>query len=244
MTKVPAVQFERILPGPIERVWQYLTDPTHDAERELVARRHMDVVASRQGLAVHQPLLVHGQADKPAGPQREDIAGIGVARILDPHHRALIHQERRQEIDRMLGADREQDLLRCHEDAPARQQQGADLLDELRIVVGEAVARPFAHGGEAEGLARAFPPICDGKEGRVDLRGRELQLVALEISEPDLGVVVLPPSDPVVVEVPAAVCTSGDYERRQTATDKWLLERPLERWAGQGCPKLGYRSAG
>ena len=26
MTKVPAVQFERILPGPIERVWQYLTD--------------------------------------------------------------------------------------------------------------------------------------------------------------------------------------------------------------------------
>jgi DNA polymerase-3 subunit alpha len=43
----------------------------------------------------------------------------------------------------------------------------------------------------------------------VDLRGRELQLVALEILEPDFGVVVLPPSDPVVVEVPAAVCTNG-----------------------------------
>ena len=55
-----------------------------DGGRELVARRHMDVVAFRQGLAVHQPLLVHGQADKPAGPQREDIAGIGVARILIP----------------------------------------------------------------------------------------------------------------------------------------------------------------
>ena len=46
-------------------------------------------------------------------------------------------------------------------------------------------------------------------KGRVDLRGRELQLVALEITEPDLGLVVLPSSDPVVVEVPAAVCTSG-----------------------------------
>ena len=57
-------------------------------------------------------------------------------------------------------------------------------------------------------------PILDADsivmvKGRVDLRGRELQLVALEISEPDLGVVVLPPSDPVVVEVPAAACTSG-----------------------------------
>jgi DNA polymerase-3 subunit alpha len=50
--------------------------------------------------------------------------------------------------------------------------------------------------------------------GRVDLRGRELQLRAVEIRplrggsgsqpEEELG-----PADPVVVEVPAANCTSG-----------------------------------
>ena len=85
----------------------------------------------------------------------------------------------------MLGADREQDLLRRHEDAAARQQQGADLLDELRIVVGEAVARPFAHGGEAEGLARAFPPIGDGKKGRVDLAIDEGVFVGLPVPRLD-----------------------------------------------------------
>jgi DNA polymerase-3 subunit alpha len=51
-------------------------------------------------------------------------------------------------------------------------------------------------------------------KGRVDLRGRELQLVAMEIREPDLssaGVVQVPEAaaEPVVVEVPVAACTPG-----------------------------------
>jgi len=53
--------------------------------------------------------------------------------------------------------------------------------------------------------------------GRVDLRGRELQLAAAEIREPDLseadgvdGLIVVPESnDPVIVEVPASGCTDG-----------------------------------
>jgi DNA polymerase III subunit alpha len=64
-------------------------------------------------------------------------------------------------------------------------------------------------------------------KGRADLRGRELQLVALDISEPDLGGDErdgdghgygnghghAQGSDPVVVDVPAAACTDGLISR-------------------------------
>jgi DNA polymerase-3 subunit alpha len=50
-------------------------------------------------------------------------------------------------------------------------------------------------------------------KGRADLRGRELQLVALEISEPDLSRAEDPgpvaPVDPLVVDVSASSCTPG-----------------------------------
>jgi DNA polymerase-3 subunit alpha len=48
-------------------------------------------------------------------------------------------------------------------------------------------------------------------KGRADLRGRELQLRAVEISEPDLGVErrERPPDGVLVVEIPAASCTNG-----------------------------------
>ncbi|HXF57621.1 MAG TPA: DNA polymerase III subunit alpha [Actinomycetota bacterium] len=60
--------------------------------------------------------------------------------------------------------------------------------------------------------------------GRADLRGRELQLVALELTEPDLGTIPAseaapeaggaagPPEvgeDPLVIDVPLSACTSG-----------------------------------
>jgi DNA polymerase-3 subunit alpha len=48
-------------------------------------------------------------------------------------------------------------------------------------------------------------------KGRADLRGRELQLRAVEISEPDLGAErrPRPPDGVLVVQVPAASCTNG-----------------------------------
>jgi DNA polymerase-3 subunit alpha len=95
-----------------------------------------------------------------------------------------------------------------------------------------SVARRFTKNGDPYAVLRledlaggvqvvAFPSVFQQRspllepdsivlvKGRVDLRGRELQLMALDITEPDLGIVVIPPSEPVVVEVPAAVCTSG-----------------------------------
>jgi DNA polymerase III subunit alpha len=55
-------------------------------------------------------------------------------------------------------------------------------------------------------------------KGRADLRGRELQLVALEVSEPDLSTGPEPispgsngsgPGDPLVVDIPMASCSGG-----------------------------------
>jgi DNA polymerase-3 subunit alpha len=109
-------------------------------------------------------------------------------------------------------------------------------------IVG-AVGRRFTKRGEPYAVFRvedltggvgvvAFPSVFDRVaqlmvpdaivvvKGRADLRGRELQLVALEIREPDLSAVDPPAEragavrsqgdhDPLVVDVPASGCTSG-----------------------------------
>jgi len=97
-----------------------------------------------------------------------------------------------------------------------------------------AVARRFTRKGEPFAMFRledlaggvsviAFPSVHEQVphlievdaivlvKGRIDLRGRELQLRAVEISEPELGA-RRPPARPeglLVVEVPAAACTNG-----------------------------------
>jgi DNA polymerase III subunit alpha len=102
-------------------------------------------------------------------------------------------------------------------------------------IVG-AVARKYTRKGEPFAMFRledlaggvtvvAFPNVFDKVpgliepdtillvKGRVDLRGRELQLAAIEVTRPDLtddGVVVVSgPSDPVVVDLPAEICSPG-----------------------------------
>jgi DNA polymerase-3 subunit alpha len=112
-----------------------------------------------------------------------------------------------------------------------------------------AVGRRFTKRGEAFALFRledltggigivAFPGIFEKAaalvqqdqivlvKGRADLRGRELQLVALEIMEPSLpaeadparsGPMAAPgpeaPGDPLIVEVPLQACTAGLLRR-------------------------------
>jgi DNA polymerase-3 subunit alpha len=72
-------------------------------------------------------------------------------------------------------------------------------------------------------------------KGRVDLRGRELQLVALEISEPDLRtvsgggpVVRLPEStEPFVVDIPVQVCTEALIRRLKDLLGSCAGSRPV-----------------
>jgi len=114
-----------------------------------------------------------------------------------------------------------------------------DVVTVAGIVV--AVGRKYTKRGEPYAVLRledltggvgvvAFPSVFEKSEtvvspdaivlvkGRADLRGRELQLVALEIREPDLSGVEPPPlfgrastdpSDPLLVDVSASSCTRG-----------------------------------
>jgi DNA polymerase-3 subunit alpha len=114
-----------------------------------------------------------------------------------------------------------------------------DVVTVAGIVV--AVGRKYTKRGEPYAVLRledltggvgivAFPSVFEKNEsvmiadaivlvkGRADLRGRELQLVALEIRAPDLyvleaaairGGTVIDPSEPLVVDVSAPSCTPG-----------------------------------
>jgi len=114
-----------------------------------------------------------------------------------------------------------------------------DVVTVAGIVV--AVGRKYTKRGEPYAVFRledltggvgivAFPSVFEKSEtvvaldaivlvkGRADLRGRELQLVALEIGQPDLsgsdsspqdGGRPVEPSDPLVVDVSAWSCTPG-----------------------------------
>jgi DNA polymerase-3 subunit alpha len=72
-------------------------------------------------------------------------------------------------------------------------------------------------------------------KGRVDLRGRELQLVALEITEPHLGtisgggpIVRIPEStEPFVVDIPVEVCTETLIRRLKDLLGSCAGSRPV-----------------
>jgi DNA polymerase-3 subunit alpha len=115
--------------------------------------------------------------------------------------------------------------------------------DVVRVAgIVASVARRFTKRGEQYAVLRledltggvavvAFPGVFDKAaalvapdqillvKGRVDLRGRELQLIALELSEPEIrssastpasgGDHPAEPLDPLLVDVPVATCTGG-----------------------------------
>jgi DNA polymerase-3 subunit alpha len=62
---------------------------------------------------------------------------------------------------------------------------------------------------KAEALLR--PDAIVLVKGRVDLRGRELQIVALEIREldPEQGTTPVVPGDPLLLEMPVRQCVNG-----------------------------------
>src|SRR5262249_16782390 len=69
--------------------------------------------------------------------------------------------------------------------AAARQEPRADLLDQERIVLGVAIEGPVADGLDAQRLARAFAPLTDGKEGRIDLAIDEGVGISLPVARLD-----------------------------------------------------------
>ena len=82
----------------------------------------------------------------------------------------------------MLRADRDQDLLRCGPHTAPRQHAGMELFDQQRVVAVHAITCPVADRRDAECLARAFAPVGDREQGRVELPVDERVGVLLPIA--------------------------------------------------------------
>ena len=126
-----------------------------------------------QLLVGHQPRFVHRQADQARRRHSEYAAGIHVSGILDTDDSFFAKKQVRYQVERMLGADGDQDLIGgCPHAAPG-QQTGVNLFQELRVVAVDAVFRPSPNGADAECLARAFPPVRNRKEREIALAVNE-----------------------------------------------------------------------
>ncbi len=77
---------------------------------------------------------------------------------------SLVDEQAGEEIERVLGAERDQDLLVARHDAAPRQDAAADLLDEQGIIEGPGIVGPGAEPFLAERLARAVAPLGEREQ--------------------------------------------------------------------------------
>jgi hypothetical protein len=101
-----------------------------DGGRALVAWRRVHHPTPRQAGTENEPLRVHAQRPHVLRAQREVVARVGVARVLDAHGRRSIDQQRSEQEDRLLRTTGDQDLVTLGPDAARRQQAAMDLLDK------------------------------------------------------------------------------------------------------------------
>ena len=141
--------------------------------RALVRGRDEGVVERRQrvdddAVAVDR----HRRELRPA--QREAVARVRVAGLLEADPGRAVEQRLGEQVERVLRADREQDLVGEREDAARRQQPGPDLLDEIGHVPGLEVRRPVRQLGAREAPDAALAEVVGGEElgvvGSVDER--------------------------------------------------------------------------
>src|SRR6202020_1529254 len=110
---------------------------------------------------------------------REDVAGIRIPRVLDANRGAAIDQQIGQQIERLLCADRDEDLLVRRPNAAQRQHFVADLLDQPGIVAGVSVLCPIERLVTEEDLLAARAPLGGWKQGLVELSVNEWKFILL-----------------------------------------------------------------
>ena len=119
-------------------------------------------VVQRRQLVHDQAVVVHRHCQHARRAQAEGVACVRVAGLFETDTGAGMEQTFGQQVVGVLRADGDEDLVGQREHAARRQQTQADLLDELRNVVGFEVGRPArlprarqgAHDALAEVLGR------------------------------------------------------------------------------------------
>ena len=103
--------------------------------------------------------------------QREVVARVGVARVLDAHRRCAIDQQRGEQEGGLLRATGNQDLVAFGPDTACRQQAAMDLLDQGIVVAVDVVRCPASQRAALQRLEHALAPV-----GRREQRGVELAI--------------------------------------------------------------------
>ena len=153
-----------------------------DRGRRLVARRHVEQLAIGDRRVEAHALVVDRQQLDIVGEGAGDVVDVHVAGVLHPEATPGLEQQHAGDPQRLLGADRDQDLLGLGPHAAARQHPLVDLFDQQRIVIVEVVHRPAADRRHAHGIAAALPPVLGRKQLRVDLTVEERIVVAMPVA--------------------------------------------------------------
>ncbi|MCY1227923.1 hypothetical protein D9M72_402140 [compost metagenome] len=99
----------------------------------------------------------------------EDIARIRIAGVFDADRRVGADQQVGQQVQRLLCAHGDHDLVGAGPDAAARQHAGADLLHQRLVVAQDHVLGPVVDVEHAERLQAAFAPVGGGEQRGVVL---------------------------------------------------------------------------
>jgi DNA polymerase-3 subunit alpha len=196
------------------------------------------IIAERKAEAAGQFSLFGGAGDGPA------IAEVDVAVLEGPEldKRLLLSKEKEMlgqfVTDHPLLGVEAQLAAQTTAQIPELEDRDDGELVVLGGIIG-ALSRKFTKRGEPyaqfrlEGLTGgvevvAFPSVYEGVPdlfepdrivlvtGRIDRRGRELQIRASEVKEPVLGARVAADPGVLVVDLPAAVCSPGVLEKLKT----------------------------
>ena len=147
----------------------------------MVARRREDDVDAAGQLLELQALIVDVDGDRLQRVWFEDRAQSGIAGIFHGGGAALVEQHLRAEPQRILRAQRDQDLFRTGEDAAPRQRMLRDELDQLRVVALVIVGRDGGKFLLAERLQRAEPPVVMVEQRLVGLAVDEAVRIAAPV---------------------------------------------------------------
>ncbi len=154
--------------GAREQILPALVGQRHHG-RAVVARRHEDEAGIGGDRRRHDALLVDRRRHGFGAGEPEDRARVGIAGILHRDLGTLGHQEVGEHVERVLRAERHDDLVRIGEDAAPGQEPRLDLLDQQRVVAVDHVGRPVADFEHGERHAVAFAPFGGREQRRVEL---------------------------------------------------------------------------
>ena len=139
----------------------------------MVARCEIDQLGACKGVRRPHSVLVDVDSEHRCARADEDVPGIEVARVLHGDPVAGTEQQSGNQIEALLRADGDEDLVGFRLDPARRQQLLADHVDQHRVVGGDTVLKARVGVRLIERVAQATDPCARREAAAVDLAGQE-----------------------------------------------------------------------